>query len=74
MNTWIFYFTDSLRTMTAVAGVGVNRTEGEADARAKWEALVSGRPDYATRTPIIECIYSGLTTELDGDAMPGLLL
>ena len=74
MNTWIFYFTDSLRTMTAVAGTGTNRTEGETDARAKWAALMAGRPDGGERSPIVECIDSGLTTELRGDSMPGLIL
>jgi len=74
MNTWIFYFIDSLNTMTAVAGTGTNRAEGEVDARAKWAALVAGRSDNTERSPIVDCIDSGLTTTLSADNMPGLIL
>lgn len=72
MNTWIFYLTDSLRTTIAVAGTGTTRAAGEADARTKWAAFVAGRPEQ--RAPIIECIDSGINTEMDAYNMPGLLL
>lgn len=74
MNSCIFYFTDSLRTMTAVVGSGTNPSECEADARAKWAALVAGRPDNGERSPIVEVLNAGLSTELGRDAMPGLIL
>ena len=74
MNDWIFYFTDSLSTMTAVVGSGESQSEAEADARTKWDTAFSGRDDYASRSPIIEVIDSTISTEVDGDGMPGLVL
>jgi len=74
MNTWLFYLTDNMHTMTAVTGTGTNQTEAETDARAKWAALVSGRPDNAERNPIISVIYSEISTELRPSDMPGLIL
>ena len=73
MDSWIFYFTDSLGTRTAVVGAGDSMGEAEVDALAKWGTAMSGRDDYGTRSPIVSSIYSEITTELDGD-MPGLVL
>jgi len=73
MNSWIFYLNDSMRTMTAVIGVGTNRAEGEADALGKWDTFASGRSDYTERSPIAEVIYSELCTELGANNMPGLI-
>lgn len=73
MDSYIFYLTDSLSTMTAVVGSGESIAEAEGDALAKWDTAVSGRDDYADRTPIIEVIYSTISTE-DSDSMPGLIL
>lgn len=73
MNSWIFYFTDSMSSMVAVVGSGETREEGEAAALSKWDTAASLLDDYAERSPIMEIVYSGLSTELDGD-LPGLLL
>jgi hypothetical protein len=74
MNSWIFYFTDSLGHMTAVVGSGESISEAEDDAKTKWDTAVSGRDDYAERSPIVEIVYSMISTEEGGDEMPGLLL
>lgn len=74
MVSCIFYLTDSLRTMTAVLGTGETKSAAEADALVLWDTTFSGRTDYAERTPIIEIIDSGLSTELGNNSMPGLVL
>lgn len=74
MNSWIFYITDNLRTMTAVVGDGNTQSEAEADAKTKWDAAVSGRGDYPQRVPIREVIYSTISTKVDGNDMAGLIL
>lgn len=74
MNSWIFYMTDSLGSMSAVVGIGTDIAEAEAAAHVKWDALASGRPDYAERSPIAGVIYSTISTKLNSDDMPGLIL
>lgn len=74
MNSWIFYLTDSLNTMTAVAGEGELIADAEVDALAKWDTAISGREDYAERAHIVGVIYSAIATEPSGDDMPGLIL
>ena len=74
MDSWIFYITDSLSTMTAVVGTGESRSEAEVDARTKWDGAVDGRDDYESRIPITEVIYSTISTEAGGDGMVGLIL
>lgn len=74
MNSWIFYLTDSKHTMSAVVGTSDNIATAEEDALAKWDTAVSGLDDYAERTPIINVLYSTLSTELDDKDIPGLIL
>ena len=74
MNSWIFYITDSLGSMTAVVGSGGNQTEAEDGARVKWAALYDSREDFGHRAPIVEVIYSTISTEADSNEMVGLIL
>lgn len=74
MNSWIFYFTDSLNTVTAVVGAGTSMEEAKTTALAKWDTFASGRPDYTDRAPVVDVIDAELTTLSDSDDMPGLIL
>jgi len=74
MNTWIFYLTDSLGTMSAVAGTGTDMGVAESNARTKWDHETNELDDYDQRTPIVSVVYSTITTELDDNLVPGLIL
>ena len=74
MNTWIFYLTDSLGTMRAVAGTGTDMGVAESNALTKWDSATNELDDYDQRTPIVSVVYSTITTELDDNLVPGLIL
>ena len=74
MSSWIFYITDGLNTMTAVVGAGDSYSEAEFDALAKFDTSITGRDDYAERSPVKEVIYSTISTAVSGGDMPGLIL
>ena len=65
MSSWLFQITDTARDITNVVGDGDTIEDAEVDATAKWDAAMSGRPDYADRLPILACDCGGLTTTAD---------
>jgi hypothetical protein len=69
---YIFYLTDSLGSATAVVGTGASYAAAESDAMSKWNAAISQRDDFGSRTPIVETNYSMLGSIEDVPSLPEL--
>ena len=63
MSSWLFEILDTARDVTSVIGDGDTVADADVDARAKWDALMSSRSDYADRIPIIGSTATRLSTE-----------